>query len=244
MKPLDILYTPLDVPELPASFDLEKLEAWIKSVYPQDEVKRAIWTSVKDLGDEYPWDLTFAHYSDNQNNNYGWLSGFDKEFPELVEFFCSAFGVAEEDIGVITFLPMRPEKKGLGFWHSDIDDTGIRYYFANEKAEENPLLIMPTKIPYNTRPHHVFKPVEEERDDVFQTDKITVCPVLKAPGGYYLNNVRAVHSPYINTPCKRIASFITPRWDTMEVFKQKTADLIVRSAQKYKEHAILWTAPN
>jgi hypothetical protein len=244
MTPLDILYTPLDVPDLPENFNVEKLETWIKNVYPQKQVNEAVWTSVKVLGETYPWDLTFAHYTDNKNNSYGWLNNFDKEFPELVDYFLKAFNLDYDDIGVITFLPMRQEKTGLGFWHSDIDETGLRIYFDNELPEENPLLIMPTNIPFIKRPHELLKAVEEPRKDMFQVDKQLVCPVLKRTQAYYINNVRAVHSPYINKPCRRISCFITPKWNTLESVKNKTKDLIVQSAIKFKNHAILWSGPD
>lgn len=241
MTPLDILYTPLDVPDLPNKFSVEKLELWIQKVYPQQQLKDAVWTSVKTLGENYPWDLTFAHYTDNHNNSVGWLNNFDKEFPELVEYFLKAFGLAYEDIGVITFLPMRQKKTGLGFWHSDIDETGLRLYLENELPEENPLLIMPTIYPFFKRPNELFKSIEEPMADIFQTNKQLVCPILKKTQAYYLNNIRAVHSPYVNKPCKRISCFITPKWNTLESVKNKTKNLIVNSAIKFKDHSILWS---
>lgn len=238
MTPIDILYTPLDVPDLPSSFDIEKLERWMKNVYPQKELHSTIWTSNAILGEKYPWDLTFAHYSNNRDINFGWIDNFDKEFPELVEYFTKSFNINEEDIGVITFLPMRENFTGLGFWHSDVDETGIRLYFANELPEKNPLLIMPTKEAYTSRPK--FQAVETPREEMFRVDKIQECKILKSTQAYYLNNVRAVHSPLINEPCKRISSFITPRWNTLDKFKEGTKDLIVNSAIKYKDFSIMW----
>lgn len=244
MTPLDILYTPLDVPDLPNSFSLEKLETWIQKVYPQKQLQECRWTSAKILGETYPWNLTFAHYTDDENNSSEWLDNFDKEFPELVSYFSEAFNIEYTDIGVITFLPMRPEKTGLGFWHSDVDESGLRLYFENELPEKNPLLIMPTKFPYDRRPNKLFKSVETARDDMFQRNKQIICPVLKPTQAYYLNNIRAVHSPYINKPCKRISCFITPKWSTLESVKNKTKDLIVNSANKFKDHAIFWSPPD
>ena len=243
MTPLDILYTPLDVPDLDPAFDVKKLEDWIKQVYPQKQLKEAAWTSVKELENDYPWDLTFAHYTDNKNISQGWIDNFDKEFPELVDYFLKSFNLDYTDIGVITFLPMRLTKTGLGFWHSDVDETGLRMYFENELPDENPLLIMPTKLPFTTRPNSLFKSVETPREDVFQVDKQLVCPVLKRTQAYYLNNVRAVHSPFINIPCKRISCFITPKWTTLDSVKNKTKELIVNSAIKFKDHALLWEPP-
>lgn len=243
MTPLDILYTPLDIPDLPNSFDVKKLEYWISKVYPQTQLTkaRASRASHNHLGDNYPWDLTFAHYTDNQNNSSGWLDNFDNEFPELVEYFLNAFNIDYEDIGVITFLPMRSSRKGLGFWHSDIDETGLRLYLENELPEENPLLIMPTKYPFDKRPNELLRTIEEPREDMFQIDKQQVCPILKKTQAYYVNNVRAVHSPYVSEPCKRISCIITPKWSTLDSVKSKTKDLIVNSAIKFKDHSILWS---
>ena len=180
MTPIDILYTPLDVPDLDPAFDVKKLEDWIKQVYPQKQLKEAAWTSVKELENDYP---------------------------------------------------------------CDVDETGLRMYFENELPDENPLLIMPTKLPFTTRPNSLFKSVETPREDVFQVDKQLVCPVLKRTQAYYLNNVRAVHSPFINIPCKRISCFITPKWTTLDSVKNKTKELIVNSAIKFKDHALLWEPP-
>lgn len=244
MTPLDILYTPLDIPDLPKDFNIKKLEAWISNTYPQKQLNDAVWTAVRDLKEDYPWDLTFAHYADNQNKSYGWLDNFDKEFPELVDYFLKSFNLEYNDIGVISFLPMRLSKLGLGFWHSDIDETGLRMYFENELPKENPLLIMPTNTPFNIRPSSLLKSIEYPREDMFQIGKQQVCPILKKTQAYYLNNVRAVHSPFITNPCKRISCFITPKWSTLESVKIKTKELIVKSAIKFKNHAILWSEPN
>jgi hypothetical protein len=57
---------------------------------------------------------------------------------------------------------------------------------------------------------------------------------------YYLNNFRSVHAPTVNVPGIRIAAFITVKKPYQEIVRRRTNDMIVASANKFKDHAILW----
>ena len=57
---------------------------------------------------------------------------------------------------------------------------------------------------------------------------------------FYLNNYRAVHAPTMNTPGIRIAGFVVPKTAYEDVVKARMKKIIVDSAEKFKEHAILW----
>lgn len=238
MEPIDILYTPLDINPIP-NFNLEKLEKWIMSNYPQSIIEEVPGSknSRGTLKDEYPWHIVWPKFG-----SYGWMNDFNKEFPELADHFCHSFGLSHKDVGVITMLPMRYESLGLAFWHADNDESGLRMYLINEKPEENPLLIRPTKKPFMQRPPEIgrfFSKTVDEPNPVL-SKKVYQAKILHPTQGYYLNNMRAVHSPFVNIPAKRISVFVQGTPYNLEYVKQKTRDLIINSAKKYKDYAILW----
>jgi hypothetical protein len=238
MEPIDILYTPLDIDPIP-NFDKNKLYSWIETVYPQNIIEEVPGSknSRGDLKDKYPWNIVWPKYG-----TFGWMNDFDKEFPELAEYFCAAFGLVAKDIGVITMLPMKSDSTGLGFWHADNDETGLRLYLENDLPEENPLLLRPTKDPFLHRPPEIsrfFSKNLNEKNSVL-SEKIYTAKILSPTQGYYLNNMRAVHSPFITKPAKRISVFVQGTPYNHNYIKIKTRDLIVRSAKKYKDYAILW----
>lgn len=241
MNVLDILYTPLDTPPMP-SFELEKLRAWLKDTYIRQtsETRSILDNRVNStesiVKDRYPWDLTIG-YSNMEDCGPGWINGFDEQFPEISSWIFKAYGLEAQDVGSVLFFPVRQEHTGFGFWHNDPDSVGMRVYFEFEEADTNKLFMRRFKEKYEERtifPHPL---------DIAATCKpeMLEAKLLHPRQCFYLNNVRAVHATYTEIPNKtRIACFVTPNKLRKQDFINKVVPLVMRSAEKYKEYALLW----
>jgi hypothetical protein len=232
MNLLDVLYTPLDCPDTPKT-NIPKLLDWIDQLRKEQEISnRADASRLPHLAKNYPWNIIYARH------NKAWFRDFDKEFPELADFFSSAYGLKESDINSIVLLPVKSEFAGLGFWHSDPDPNsyGLRLYIENQESDNDFLYIRPSVEPYITRPEYGLHPSFNNTplQDVTHTAKL-----YNPTQAFYLNNVRAIHA--INTKqagVLRIASIIT----SLDVnLQQHINDLVVKSAKKFKDYAIYWT---
>lgn len=236
----NILYTPLDIPEKP-SFSVDKLKEWLsKNHEPLSKYKNTLGDSrytAETVIENYPWNLTVAYWKLFEKQHEGWLGDFDKEFPELSKHLYESVNLTLDDVGLIVFLPIKQNHTGLGFWHNDNDWYGIRHYFCFEELDSNKLLLKKTKIPYVERPS--FKlPIDEEQ--YLQKETIE-CKILSPTQGFFLNNVRAVHSTYTVVPnVTRIACFVTGKAGKRLETQKKIEDLIIRSATKYKDYAVFW----
>lgn len=229
MEPIDICYTPLDVPKRP-DIDVQKFLSWAQRVYPQSCKKNSL-TAENDIGKEYPWDLVWGALDGV------WLDNFDKEFPELTKYCYEAFGIRSYELGGAIFLPVRSSVKGISFWHNDVDPTGFRFYLECEHYKENPLVLRKTKLPYTERVGII---VDLNGNDDRLQDEIFNCKMPDPHMAYYLNNFRAVHAPSMNVLGIRIAGFITVKKRYQDVVQKRSRDMIVASAVKFKDHAILW----
>jgi hypothetical protein len=240
MEPIDILYTPLETDPIP-KFDIDHLYDWISRTYPQNFIDEVPGSQVsrKSLSQEYPWDILWPKYGEQ-----GWTNGFDKEFPQLADHICHSFNLTHKEVGCITMLPMRSDRNGLGFWHSDKDLTGLRMYLVNDMPDENPLFIRPTKIPYTIRPKEIAEIISTDLEGPHPllSDTILTAKILSPTQAYYLNNIRAVHSPFVTRSARRIALIIQGTPFNRHTVYEKTKKLIVESAEKYKDYAILWEA--
>jgi hypothetical protein len=238
MEPIDILYTPLDIPPVP-DIDVGAVEQWMKDIYPQsilNEVPGSKRTQAT-FGDQYPWDLAFVKFG-----QVGWRDGFEFRFPELARYMSEAYGLDPEDLNSITLLPMRPNVTGLGFWHADNDESGLRFYLRNDAGDENPLLLRQTVLPHTSRTEEMKAFISKDlnfKNHIFR-DEVLIGKLPTPRCGFYVNNVRAIHSPFITKYSPRIACFLQPNAAGMERVKQKTRQLILDSAEKYKEYALLW----
>ena len=230
MTPLDILYTPLDTPPVPKT-DIPKLLSWIeKHAVKQELSVRYDASEIKEVSNIYPWNIIYPRYEGK------WNFDFDKEFPELAEFFYSGYGIKEEDVYGVVLLPVKNEFAGVGFWHSDPDIHGIRLYIENHETEGF-LLMKPTVTPYDERPD--FYETNQDFSTTPLQDKV-LTPKLQAYNQtFYLNNTRAIHAVNtINPGTLRIAVIIVCLGD--ENLDKHLDDLVVRSAEKFKDYAILW----
>jgi hypothetical protein len=229
MEPIDICYTPLDIPIRP-DIDMVKFMEWIKKVYPQPCKEKEIHAE-KTIGEEYPWDLVFA------SSNGRWQNNFDNEFPELAKYCYEAFNLKRHELTTVLFLPVRSSINGVGFWHNDIDPGGFRFYIECENHVENPLLLRKTIEKYNTI-NGIVVPVGSD-DDRLQKEVFN-CKMPDPHMAYYLNNYRSVHAPMITVPGTRIAVLLTVNKFFVDEVLKRNKNLIVSSANKYKDYAILY----
>lgn len=241
MDVLDILYTPLDTQPMP-DFDINELKIWLGDTYTiQSKETRSILddrvnSTESIVKDRYPWNLTIG-YSNMEDTGPGWINGFDKKFPQLAAWLFAAYGLNTEDVGSVLFFPVRQGHTGFGFWHNDPDSVGMRVYFEFEDSDTNKLFMRRFKEKYDTRtifPHPL---------DIAKTCKpeLLEAKLLSPKQCFYLNNVRAVHATYTEVPNKtRIACFVTPNKLRKQSFIDKVVPLVLRSAKKYKDYALLW----
>jgi hypothetical protein len=236
----DILYTPLDVEQKP-EFDVENLKNWLLNNYqPLSKYKDLLShtnNASENRNENYPWNLTVAYWNLFDDGGPGWLGKFNEEFPLLSKHMYECFNLSIEDVGLIVFLPIRPGHTGLGFWHNDTDWYGLRHYFCFESPETNKLLLRKTKIDYTER-LDLVSPIDEE---TYLQDEIIECKILSTTQSFFLNNVRSVHSTYTATPdVTRIAAFVTGKVGKRAEMQKKIENLVVRSAEKYQDYAVLW----
>ena len=236
----DILYTPLDVPDKP-EFNINQLKNWLTRNYqPLSQYREMLagnsFTAEK-VFENYPWDLTVAYFKLFNENEPGWLGNFDQEFPELAKHMYESFNLSIDDIGLIIFLPIKHEHTGLGFWHNDPEWYGLRHYFAFDNPDTNKLLMRRTKIAHDERPNFTI-PIDENEH---LQDEIIECKIFSSTQSFFLNNVRSVHATNTITPNgTRIATIVTGKFGKRKEMQEKIESLIVRSAEKYKDYAVLW----
>jgi hypothetical protein len=231
MEVSNILYTPLDVPP-PPDIDTEKFLAWVRKVYPQS-VKTSASKSTAEtrMPDNYPWDLVFGAY------NGEWRDNFNIEFPELTNYCLDAFGITTRELLTVVFLPIRQSVTGLAFWHNDTDETGFRFYLTNEHSDKNPLLLRKIVNPLT----HITKitPPIPDNHPALQKEVYT-CNFPSSRHAFYINNIKAVHSPMVTVPANRIAGFITVKPHYLTHVRESSEALLIRSAEKFKDYAIHW----
>jgi hypothetical protein len=229
MQSIDICYTPLDIPIRP-NINIPKFMSWAQNVYPQSCKKNAP-NAENDIGKDYPWDLVWGAWDGV------WQNDFDKQFPELAKYCYKAFNIQRHELGGAVFLPIRKTVTGTSFWHNDVDPTGFRFYLECEHHNENPLLLRKTIVPYTELTPII---VQLNNDDTRISQEVINCKMIDPHMAYYLNNFRSVHAPTMNVPGIRIAAFITVKKVYQEIVRKRTNNMIVSSAIKFKDHAILW----
>jgi len=239
MDILDILYTPLAVKPQP-DYQIEDLRNWLANNYGPLARYKNILASTRLIAERvvenYPWDLTVA-YINMTDTGPGWLNGFDKQFPELSKYLYEAFDLPLEELGLVIFLPIRENHKGLGFWHNDGDISGLRIFFEIEDVTKNKLLIRRMKEPYEKR-LNIPIPMDE---DTYLQKEVFECKILSDKQCHFLNNIRGAHATYTEElGTNRIAAFVTSKLNNQQKFFDLVKPLILRSAEQYSEHVILW----
>jgi hypothetical protein len=239
MNPLDILYTPIDVPGAP-KVDLEALLDWMaetekisyESNYTTNRTDGK--NKITAFGKVYPWNIVYPRF------NKVWKHNFDVLFPELANFFLTAFPVDPNQIWSVVMLPTKSDFEGLGFWHADAE-YGLRCYIENQETEDF-LRIRPSIIPYEQK---TMKELDIYADvDKLAQKKEYSAKLLSSNQVFYLNNIRAVHAVNVNKPgALRIACIIHVTVNDGKA-NEKLQELIVRSAEKFSDYSILWTPPD
>jgi predicted RNA binding protein YcfA (HicA-like mRNA interferase family) len=227
MDILNILYTPVEIPE-PPMFDRKKLKEWCALNINQDLKNRKDGKLITSE-DIYPWNIVYAR------RHHQWIGGFEKIFPELSEYFCKSYQLLESELDAVVILPVKPEFTGAKYWHADPDDIGLRLYLENDDCDRDFLLIKPTVYPYNSREELGNIPENGITEKV--QDKIYSAKILRQTQGFYLNNVRGIHTVNVtHTNSKRMTVLIMAK-----NVPQRTKDLIISSAIKYPELSITWS---
>lgn len=241
-KLLDIVYTPLDCPPMP-TIQISAVRDWIKRTHNNEQqmILKNYYnnkTGEKHYGEKYPWNLTFAKW-EMWDHQWGWLNNFDNEFPVLSTYLYEAFGVLNEEIGHVSLLPTKDNFTGIGFWHNDLDNFGLRMYLEFEHLNENKLLMKKTKLPNVKLKDYGFSKEYNYKSDELQ-DEVLECKMVSSTQCFYINNVRSVHTTYTAKPGNRIAVFVSPKPSCNKIVWEKTEDLVYRSAQKFKDYAIFY----
>jgi hypothetical protein len=231
MRPIDILYTPLLTQPVP-SYDYTKLLSWVHTFYNTQNIQNRPDASKRLTGDIYPWNIIYAKY------NRSWCFNFDKEFPQLASFFADAYKLSSSEIDAVILLPVKDEHKGLGFWHRDPDKWGLRMYLENTELE-NSLLIRPTKLPYNL--HSDLPPIVDPIGPwEYIQDVQYAANIPNSQQVFYLNNVRAIHTVNKSITNSKRFAVIVSTGKPMISMPQHLQDLILTSAEHYKDSAIYW----
>ena len=232
MDMLDVLYTPLDIPPCP-KIDLGRLNEWVNRVYPQRkllEKTSGVLTAHELLRDSYPWNSTFAKL-------FQWQDSFFEEFPEIVNYIRNDWQLDDTESAVLLLLPSRVSSTGFGFWHSDADSLGLRFYIDFEDTEHNKLFIRQT-VKNDTGFENLNKNFDEQRNVL--ADLTTEAKVVHPRQAFYLNNIRGGHAVWNSLPSSRIAVILGTQYDSINRNKYKYLrdrfnKLIVESAMNHKE---------
>ena len=230
MDLMNILYTPLDTKDVP-NFNTEDLMYWINQNLHQPVIQRKD-ASLKTDPNLYPWNISYAKLWGH------WQSDFKEKFPVLADYFSSVFDLPESAVNNIVLLPTKDEFEGVGFWHADPDEIGLRVYLENDDYEKDFLLIKPTIHSYNSREELGLVPNDGIDPKRFR-EEIHVANILKPKQAFFLNNIRAIHAAKISkVGKKRIAVLIILNMPFIDM-PDPVKNLLERSYLKYKNLAIL-----
>lgn len=218
----DVLYTPLNCPEQP-QYSIDAIKKWsVDNSLAIEEQKQQL-NGEGNIAERtelnYPWNVQVVYRKFNDSDN-GWIAGFNTQFPELAAYFYEAFGLSLDDLGIVLMLPVKENHTGLGFWHQDPDNYGLRMYLEYEQQQDNTLLIR----------------------ELGNTANIKQCIPVSNKQCFFLNNKDAEHTTYTTVPNKtRIAVLIIGKLDTdsQQNWKNKITSLVEESALMFPNNAIL-----
>lgn len=225
MQPLDILYTPLDTPDVP-DVPYSDIKDWAATAS-----FNAKEDSSKIFGKDYPWLLGYARYDSK------WIQGFDTRFKVLCDYVLDTFQLQEKWLQGLVFLPVRQDFIGTSFWHSDHDTIGLRFYLEND-TPENAMLMRSFTEPYVERPTWDIPHDGIEPRIKTATHRLEM-PKLKQV--FYINNARAVHAVQVEKlNSKRVAVIISVHKATLVRMPKYVRELIVNSAENHPQERLLW----
>ena len=229
MTPIDIIFTPLDSPPMP-EVDIPLLRSWMS-----DAIKTQVYENRADAYARvdpllYPWLPVYAKIQKE------WYNQFDQIFPELASYFHQAFKVNEEDVLDVNLLPLKDDKEGVHFWHGDPDLNGLRFYIYNKQPEDF-LYMAQTKLPIMSQAE-IGLPRNPKKEDFQSKILKPKLPFENQP--FYLNNIRSIHA--VNSKMKNSGRIsVTVALDRKMNLITNLENLVVNSAKKFSEYAILWS---
>ncbi len=228
MDIFNILYTPIDTIPVP-DYSVSKLIEWIQHNQKQSITERKD-ASLITPQQVYPWDITYPMTGKT------WRANFNILFPELAEYFYKAYGLEEKDLLTVVLLPIRTDFVGEGFWHTDPDETGLRMYLENTEHDKDFLLLKASKFP-NAKRDPVRVP--DHGKDPRYHDEVFSAKIYTPRQAFFINNVRGIHSANVTTMgAFRIAVIVTIGKDLQDM-PEKLKDLIIKSAEKFKDLAVI-----
>jgi hypothetical protein len=231
----DVLYTPIDSTPVP-NYDITKLLNWVKEHSPSQNVDGRLDASKNEyVSKNYPWNIVYPKVKGE------WRFDFNSEFPEIANFCSEAFQLQEDDIHHVTLLPIKNEFAGTGFWHRDPDRHGLRIYLENTEPGEF-LLIKPTIDPYNERVKYGDGNFASSVSSVPLQDTVHSAKLKSSRQVFYINNVRAVHAVQVSQPGRLRIAVILGATNSPEI-NNKLHNLICRSAEKFSDYSLYWSAP-
>lgn len=236
----DVLYTPLDLPPRP-DIDMNVLNEWKLKTFPQkfllsdSESRSYIAISRAKV---YPWNLVYAR------RDFNWQNSFDKLFPDLARYCYEGFGLQEKDIASIILLPTRTDYIGDSkkFWHRD-PDLGIRFYI-DKASNNNKLMYRQLKPEKSMGSLTAWNMTDEDLDDLFYSE--VECKSVTLNDAFYINNLGGIHNAVNYDNKERIAVIValgqeagSPLMYPKTIIDNILAPLIVKSAEKYSDYAVL-----
>ena len=112
-------------------------------------------------------------------------------------------------------------------------------YLENTELE-NSLLIKPTKLPHNSH-SELPSAIDPLGPWEFIQDVQYAANIPNPQQVFYINNVRAIHAVNKNIPSSKRFAVIVSTGKPMFEMPQHLQDLIVSSAEHYKDSAIYWS---
>jgi len=244
----NILYTPLLTPEFPI-FDLEKLRFWLDDTFKNFNHLTKFFTTINlcaenDMSIDYPWRLTVAHWNITGERNPGYINNFDSLFPEIVTHVLDSWKMTENELGTLTFLPMKTSHIGYGFWHSDPEPYGLRHYISFENNDINTLVLRKTREFYNKFVLKRYLGSSAKFVNTLCSEREYQCNIpLLSTRAFFINNTNAMHSTLTKVAGKeRICLISAPKisGDIGVNFYKRNKKFILDSAAHFKDYSITY----
>ena len=141
----------------------------------------------------------------------------------------------------VVILPIKKDYTGATYWHADPDEVGLRLYLENNETDNDFLLIKPTTERNGSRDELGHVPEDGITNKVQEI--IHSAKIPKSTRGFYINNVRAIHTVNVESPDLKRVAVLLITGKSAKNFPAKAADLILKSAEEFSDYAIKWTEP-
>jgi len=224
----NLLFCPLDLPT-PPEIDYDDFCDW-RIEQAEFNKKHNFTAALADGKQTYPWEVAWATWWNTYNTDEPWIAGFDKRFPELVEYIkLYPFKQAKS----ISFLDQK-ESRDV-YLHTDPDARwGMRFYLFNGLGEK--LYFVRSKTALNERITTMKDGAYQDLWEQSQKEKL-YAHFPQERCAWMLNSFRAFHGIDANPAPQgnRVTCVLIGEYDYDKLF-----DLLGRSIEKHKEYAIWW----